>query len=103
MQSKTPRGILNYQLAGHEAPSLHWKLTGNLGGEDYLDRTRGPLNEGGLYAERQGWYQPYPPIHSSAFSSGSPMKGTSKPGVAFYTASFMLDMPHGWVRLHILQ
>lgn len=67
-KSKTPRGILNYQLDGHEAATLCWRLTGNLGGENYHDRTRGPLNEGGLYAERQGWFQPYPPIDSVEFS-----------------------------------
>lgn len=93
---KSPRGILRYDLSGHDAASLEWRLTGNLGGEDYYDRTRGPLNEGGMYAERQGWYQPYPPISSSAFSSSTPFKGISKAGIAFYTASFNLDMPNGW-------
>lgn len=93
---KTPRGILNYELDGHKQSSLEWRLTGNLGGENYRDHTRGPLNEGGMYAERQGWYQPYPPITSSAFSPGSPMNGISTPGVGFYTASFMLDIPSGW-------
>ena len=77
-------------------------MTGNLGGEKYYDRTRGPLNEGGLYAERQGWHQPFPPIHSAAFTSGSPMNGISESGVAFYTASFKLDMPMGWVGLSFL-
>ena len=96
-QSKTPRGILNYDIAGHNASTLKWLLTGNLGGEDYQDRTRGPLNEGGMYAERQGWHQPYPPIDSSDFSSASPIQGIQDPGIAFYTASFTLDMPVGWV------
>lgn len=99
LQSKTPRGILNYALQGHDAASLEWRLTGNLGGEDYQDHTRGPLNEGGLYAERQGWHQPHPPIQSPAFSTSSPLEGLSKPGVGFYTASFGLDIPQGWVRI----
>lgn len=43
---KTPRGILDYSLSGHHKSDISWKLTGNLGGEDYQDHTRGPLNEG---------------------------------------------------------
>jgi hypothetical protein len=43
---KTPRGILDYSLSGHDKSDISWKLTGNLGGEDYRDHTRGPLNEG---------------------------------------------------------
>ncbi|KAF9890344.1 hypothetical protein FE257_006010 [Aspergillus nanangensis] len=91
---KTPRGILAYSLNGHEASDITWKLTGNLGGEDYVDKARGPMNEGGLYAERQGFHQPQPP--SRSFRAGSPLKGLSKPGIGFYTTSFDLDIPKGW-------
>jgi hypothetical protein len=45
---RTPRGILNYTLAGRPATAVSWKLTGNLGGENYADLVRGPLNEGEL-------------------------------------------------------
>ncbi len=80
---KTPRGILDYQLAGHQATDIVWRATGNLGGEDYKDRTRGPRNEGGTYAERQGWHQPGPP--SQGWKSSSPMTGIAAPGMGFYT------------------
>ncbi|GKT56622.1 glycoside hydrolase family 35 protein [Colletotrichum tofieldiae] len=53
-QQKNPRGILNYNLAGHEQSDIKWKITGNLGGEDYADRERGPLNEGGFGAKIEG-------------------------------------------------
>lgn len=43
---KNPRGILNYGVTGHNMTDITWKMTGNLGGEDFMDRTRGPLNEG---------------------------------------------------------
>jgi hypothetical protein len=43
---KTPRGILNYSLSGFNQSDFSWKITGNLGGESFRDRTRGPLNEG---------------------------------------------------------
>lgn len=93
-QMKNPRGILNYSLNGHSASSIKWKLTGNLGGETYADRTRGPLNEGGLYPERQGWHQPSPP--SSKWAVGKPTDGITAPGVRFYTTSFKLAIPAGY-------
>ncbi|THC91551.1 hypothetical protein EYZ11_008991 [Aspergillus tanneri] len=93
-EMKNPRGILNYKLSGHDAVDVTWKLTGNLGGEDYVDKTRGPLNEGGLYAERQGYHLPQPP--SKGWKSGSPFDGFSKPGIGFYSAAFDLDIPRGW-------
>ncbi|OKL56020.1 putative beta-galactosidase A [Talaromyces atroroseus] len=91
---KVPRGILDYELSGHSQSDVSWKLTGNLGGEDYIDLTRGPLNEGGLYAERQGWHQPSPP--SSNWGASSPFDGISQAGVGFYSASFKLDLPEGY-------
>lgn len=93
-QMKNPRGILRYALSSREQSAINWKLTGNLGGEDYQDRTRGPLNEGGLYAERQGFHLPAPP--SGHWASGKPTDGISRAGVAFYTTSFNLDMPTGY-------
>jgi beta-galactosidase len=91
---KTPRGILDFDLSGHSQSDISWKITGNLGGEDYFDLTRGPLNEGGLYAERQGWHQPSPP--SSDWETSSPLDGVSQAGVGFYSTSFTLDFPQGY-------
>ncbi|PCG98627.1 Glycoside hydrolase, family 35 [Penicillium occitanis (nom. inval.)] len=91
---KDPRGIISYQLFGRNDTAITWKVTGNLGGEDYVDKVRGPLNEGGLYCERQGFHQPQPP--SDSWEASSPFEGISKPGIAFYSARFDLDMPDGW-------
>lgn len=92
---KTPRGIINYSLSGHASQSdITWSLTGNLHGENHIDRTRGPLNEGGFFAERQGYHLPRAPTED--WQDGSPLKGLDKPGLAFYTASFELDMPAGY-------
>lgn len=91
---KTPRGILDYSLSGYDKSAITWKLTGNLGGEDYIDRSRGPLNEGALYAERQGWHLPNPP--SQTWESLSPLEGMTQPGVGFFSTSFDLDIPTGW-------
>jgi hypothetical protein len=92
--AKSPRGILGYSLSSREQSAIEWKLTGNLGGEKYIDKDRGPLNEGGLYAERQGFTLPDPPSHNWAV--GNPEIGISTAGVAFYTTAFSLDFPHGY-------
>ena len=92
--NKNPRGILNYTLAGRDAIDITWKITGNLGGENYQDRARGPLNEGGLYAERQGYHLPEPP--SQDWTTASPFDGITAPGVGLYTTSFDLDVPAGY-------
>ncbi|KAH7241422.1 glycoside hydrolase superfamily [Fusarium tricinctum] len=93
-ETKQPRGILDWAIqtkSGKETKISKWKITGNLGGEDYTDKFRGPLNEGGLYFERQGYHLPSPPL--SNFKSGSPFKGLKSPGVAFYTAKLKLNLP----------
>ncbi|KAI3336951.1 glycoside hydrolase family 35 protein [Xylariaceae sp. AK1471] len=92
-QMKSPRGIIGWRFATSKATNtpITWKLTGNLGGEDYRDRARGPLNEGGLFIERQGYHLPSPP--SDSWTAGSPLDGIDKAGVAFYSTSFTLDLP----------
>ncbi|KAH8698712.1 galactose-binding domain-like protein [Talaromyces proteolyticus] len=85
---------LGFNLSGHSQSDVTWKLTGNIGGEDYLDIARGPLNEGGLYAERQGWHQPSPP--SQNWDDSSPLAGITEPGVGFWTNSFSLSLPKGY-------
>ncbi|GMF69527.1 unnamed protein product [Aspergillus oryzae] len=93
---KFPRGILDYSLSGHEHQSdLRWKMTGNLGGEQYHDLIRGPLNEGAMFAERQGYHLPQPP--SDTWETRSPFtKGIEKSGVGFFTTSFPLNLPKGY-------
>lgn len=88
---KAPRGILDYDLNGTK---IDWKITGNLGGEDYQDRVRGPLNEGGSYPERQGWHLPNPP--SAGWDNRKPTEGLQKPGIGFFTTEFDLHVPKGW-------
>ncbi|KAE8036861.1 hypothetical protein FH972_009494 [Carpinus fangiana] len=97
LQFKNPRGILNYTLSGRPQSAVTWKLTGNLGGEQYIDKVRGPLNEGGLYFERQGFHQPKAPTTSSLWKSGSrPTDGITAPGVRYYYTSFDLNIPTGY-------
>ncbi|KAK3310903.1 glycoside hydrolase family 35 protein [Chaetomium strumarium] len=93
-EMKAPRGIMSYGFttSAGDAPAVEWKVTGNLGGEDYVDKVRGPLNEGGLFAERMGYHQPGAPTDKFA-AAGSPMEGIDEPGVGFWTAELELDIP----------
>ena len=81
--------------SGHAASDVSWKLTGNLYGEEYADKVRGPLNEGGLWAERQGYHLPGAPI-SNWTSSAGPTAGLKAAGVGFYAANIPLNIPTGW-------
>jgi len=92
--AKNPRGILDYTLSNRDQSAITWKLTGNLGGEKCVDKVRGPLNEGGLYAERQGYTQPYPPNYD--WAAASPLTGFNSEGIAFYRASFDLSIPRDY-------
>lgn len=92
---KHPRGILRYNLAAHVPTDVKWKITGNLGGEDYRDRTRGPLNEGGTFAERMGYHLPAPP--SGKWQLRNPVKdGLQEAGIGFFSAKLDLDLPRGY-------
>ncbi|KAJ4367445.1 hypothetical protein N0V83_007028 [Neocucurbitaria cava] len=96
---KNPRGILDYKLSGHAQSDVTWKLTGNLGGEDYLDISRGPLNEGGLFAERQGLHLPGALSASNAgwkASKGPVADGIAAPGIGFFATEFDLNLPSGY-------
>ncbi|KAF6809495.1 glycoside hydrolase family 35 protein [Colletotrichum sojae] len=95
---KSPRGIMDYSItssSGARTNVTTWKITGNLGGEDYADRFRGPLNEGGLFFERQGFHLPNAPIprNPDDRSPSSPFDGRTAPGVDFYAANLILDLP----------
>lgn len=92
---KFPYGMLDYNLTGHAQTDVTWKMTGNLGGENYRDLTRGPRNEGAMYAERQGFHLPSPP--SEDWEVQSPVSdGLKSAGVRFYSTSFDLHIPTGY-------
>lgn len=108
---KDPRGILDYSLSGHEnnKSAISWKMTGNLGGEQYRDLSRGPLNEGATFAERQGYHLPGAPI--TQWEKKSPLDdGLSTAGVGFFATTFDLDirirrhffLPREWLNIECL-
>jgi beta-galactosidase len=90
---KDPRGIMDFEWS-RDKSAISWKMTGNLGGEKYHDISRGPLNEGALYVERQGLHLPGAPAHN--WKKKSPLDGISKPGVGFFVAQFGLNIPQGY-------
>lgn len=105
-EMKTPRGILGYNFPGHTISSsnsnssrsddgIRWKITGNLGGEDHRGGLRGPLNEGALFPERNGYHLPSAPTNTWT-SDMLPGSKFSKPGVRFHQTTLKLDIPDGW-------
>lgn len=91
---KDPRGLIDYSLNGRDKEAISWKITGNLGGEQYRDHSRGPFNEGGFYAERQGFHLPGAPVNE--WKPQSPFAEITQPGVGFWATSFDLDLPVGY-------
>jgi beta-galactosidase len=46
------------------------------------------MDEGGLYAERLGWFLPDFDALGKKFNNSSPLEGISKSGVRFYATTF---------------
>ncbi|PWN31412.1 uncharacterized protein FA14DRAFT_115487, partial [Meira miltonrushii] len=99
--TKQPRGILTFDiLSGGKAQTdlkLDWIVTGNQGGQNLLDKVRGPLNEGGFYGERQGWH--LPGFDDSKWSTTDPTTtegGVNGSSVRFYRTSVSLNIPDGY-------
>jgi beta-galactosidase len=91
---KDPRGLVDYSLNGRDKEAISWKITGNLGGEQYQDHSRGPFNEGAFYAERQGYHLPGAPLNE--WKTQSPFTEITESGVGFWATSFDLDLPAGY-------
>ena len=75
------------------APAVTWRIQGTLGGEAPRDRLRGPLNNGGLYGERAGWY--LPEFDDRGWGAVSLPGSSTRPGVAWYRTTFRLGVPPG--------
>ncbi|KAF5347162.1 hypothetical protein D9758_011102 [Tetrapyrgos nigripes] len=93
---QSPKGLQGYFLVGRDEAEQFtgWKVVGNLGGEDFPDKTRKILNEGGLFGERAGWH--LPGFDHTQWEKRTPMEGLTKPGVGFFRATFSLNIPDGF-------
>ncbi|KIP05238.1 glycoside hydrolase family 35 protein [Phlebiopsis gigantea 11061_1 CR5-6] len=90
---KTPRGIRGYTLLGGGDFGF-WRIQGNLGGEDFPDKVRGPLNEGGLFVEREGAHLPGYSTSSWIQSANcTPYTGITAAGIQAYRTTFTLNLP----------
>lgn len=92
-EHKEARGLISVELAGLP---IQWKIQGNKGGEFIADLVRGPMNNGGLYGEREGWHLPL-----AAFADTTGWELTSVdddppgPGTYWLRTQFKLDLPKG--------
>jgi hypothetical protein len=91
---KSPRGIRTATLAGANT-NVQWKIQGSPGGENLMDPARGPMNIGGLYGERHGWFLSGYPDHSwSRVSLPHQWKAIGLPaGIGWYRTEFDLSLP----------
>jgi beta-galactosidase GanA len=74
---------------------IAWRIQGNLGGENIADVVRGPMNNGGLYGERAGWYRPVweQQDSNSGWASAKPTAAPPAAGTYWLRTSFDLDLP----------
>lgn len=94
---KLPRGIVVFSFPslrndGHTEPKVHWTVQGNYRGEKAPDSTRRSLNEGGLYAEVQGWHLPgFDASSWRTLPSSLPVATHNR--VVFYRTTLTLSIP----------
>ena len=92
---KEGRGLISVTLtdasSAQVSAPIAWKIQGDQGGEDIADPVRGPLNNGGLYGERAGWYLPgYP---DSDWATATVPASSAAPGTSWYRTTFDLNIP----------
>src|SRR5260221_7131503 len=93
---KSPRGIRTAVLLGANT-AIQWKIQGSIGGETLVDPVRGPMNIGGLYGERHGWFLPgYPDQNWRKVSFPDRWSNAGlPPGIGWYRTEFNLQLPFG--------
>ncbi|KAF7297199.1 Glycoside hydrolase family 35 protein [Mycena indigotica] len=92
--SKSPRGVRGFKLDTGSFGT--WKVQGKVGGyKGFLDKTRGVLNEGGLFGEREGWH--LPGFDTSSWITRDLTTGlpSGSAGVGFFVTTFPLNIPSG--------
>ncbi|WP_229207380.1 MULTISPECIES: beta-galactosidase [unclassified Duganella] len=89
------RGLISASLTSKGgkrfAVPIAWRLQGTRGGETLTDVARGPLNNGGLYGEREGWHLPSAP--QQGWSKAQSTDAPPAPGTYWLKTQFQLDLP----------
>ncbi|QJE03479.1 beta-galactosidase [Massilia forsythiae] len=96
------RGLISASLTSKGgrrfAVPIEWRIQGNRGGEDIFDKLRGPLNNGGLYGEREGWYLPLTGAAATADAGWAAARAEDAPpapGTYWLRTRVKLDLPEG--------
>jgi hypothetical protein len=94
------RGLISASLTSKGgqrfAVPIQWRIQGNKGGEAIADRLRGPLNNGGLYGEREGWYLPVAgKLDAAGWTGAKTTDAPPAPGTYWLRTQFRLDLPKG--------
>jgi beta-galactosidase GanA len=94
-EHKEARGLISLELgkAGDAPLSIDWKIQGERGGEDIPDLVRGPINNGGLYGERMGWY--LPARDDAGWTPAKVTDAPPAPGTYWLRTHVTLDLPQG--------
>ncbi len=92
---KEGRGLISVAISDASGNALtapiSWRIQGDQGGEDITDPVRGPVNNGGLYGERAGWYLPgYP---DRGWSTATVPAASASAGTTWYRTTFGLHIP----------
>ncbi|HZJ66060.1 MAG TPA: beta-galactosidase [Kofleriaceae bacterium] len=92
---KEGRGLISSTLTTATGASIvvSWKLQGNAGGESIADPVRGPLNNGGLFGERNRWHLPGFP--DGSWATRPVPDATAVAGTSWYRTQFTLAVPAG--------
>lgn len=98
-----PRGVTNATILGPSDRSAggpgysftSWKIAGTAGGERNIDPVRGPLNEGGLYAERIGAHLPGFSDDDWKEESGGSSLAVPGAGIKVFRTVVPLHVPDG--------
>jgi beta-galactosidase GanA len=84
---KEGRGLIGVSWADAATPAVTWRIQGGTG---MNDRLRGPLNNGGLYGERNGWY--LPGFRDRSWNVHSVPDTDAPAGTSWYRTSFDLRL-----------
>ncbi|GAB2750938.1 glycoside hydrolase family 35 protein [Streptomyces bullii] len=82
---KAARGLTSARFKG-AAPDVAWRLQG----QTAPDPVRGPLNNGGLYGEREGWH--LPGYDDGDWEAAELPRGDRRQGVTWYRTGFRLNV-----------
>ncbi len=90
------RGLISASLTSRGgkrfAVPIAWRIQGNRGGESIADMVRGPMNNGGLYGEREGWHLPG---QQDGWHRAKPTAPPPAAGTYWLRTAFDLDLPKG--------